>query len=113
LKIGLEIHAQIASRTKLFSEALHSNSAMAIPNTNVELFDVSIPGTLPVLSGQCVDQAIRAGIAIGGTINAVSTFDRKHYFYADLPHGYQITQQYSMKERKRKRKRKREREKQT
>lgn len=63
-------------------------------NTCVELLDVGFPGTLPVLNLACVDQAVKTGLALNGTINLVSRFDRKHYFYSDLPTGYQITQQY-------------------
>ncbi|KAL6080407.1 Aspartyl/glutamyl-tRNA(Asn/Gln) amidotransferase subunit B [Balamuthia mandrillaris] len=89
--IGLEVHAQVASNTKLFSVA--SASFDAAPNTNVSFFDAAYPGTLPSLNQKCVEQAIRAGLAFNGSINPVSTFDRKHYFYCDLPSGYQITQQ--------------------
>jgi aspartyl-tRNA(Asn)/glutamyl-tRNA(Gln) amidotransferase subunit B len=63
------------------------------PNSQVSLMDAAVPGTLPVLNRHCVDQAIRTGLALKGNVNTWSMFDRKHYFYCDLPHGYQITQQ--------------------
>mmetsp|Transcript_37205 Transcript_37205/g.44968 ORF Transcript_37205/g.44968 Transcript_37205/m.44968 type:complete len:547 (-) Transcript_37205:282-1922(-) len=89
--IGLEMHVQVSTNTKLFSAA--PTSTGACPNTNVAPFDAAIPGTLPLLNWGCVEAAARTGLAIGGTVNTRSRFDRKHYFYADLPHGYQITQQ--------------------
>lgn len=88
--IGLEIHAQINSRTKLFSSA--STAYNSPPNTNVSLFDASIPGTLPVLNKKCVEAAILTGLSLNCTIQPKTSFDRKHYFYPDLPAGYQITQ---------------------
>lgn len=88
--IGLEMHAQVASKEKLFSESLTDGDEGA--NTRVTFFDAGFPGTLPVLNKACVDQAIRTGFGIHGTINKVSIFDRKHYFYPDLPSGYQISQ---------------------
>ena len=90
--IGLEIHAQISANTKLFSAS--STESGAEPNTNVSLFDAAFPGTLPVLNQYCIDQAIKTGLAINGTIHEISVFDRKNYFYPDLPSGYQITQFY-------------------
>ncbi|XP_022907350.2 glutamyl-tRNA(Gln) amidotransferase subunit B, mitochondrial [Onthophagus taurus] len=89
--VGLEVHAQISSESKLFSGA--SNEFASAVNKNVSLFDCSIPGTLPVLNKRCVEAGVLTGIALNCKINPVSYFDRKHYFYADLPTGYQITQQ--------------------
>nr|XP_002127266.1 glutamyl-tRNA(Gln) amidotransferase subunit B, mitochondrial-like [Ciona intestinalis] len=91
--IGLEVHAQINSRTKLFSSAL--NKFMAPPNSLVSEFDASMPGTLPVLNKECVRAAVLTSLALNCKINPRSTFDRKHYFYADMPHGYQITQHWN------------------
>jgi aspartyl-tRNA(Asn)/glutamyl-tRNA(Gln) amidotransferase subunit B len=90
--IGLEVHAQITSRAKLFSGA--STEFGAEPNTQVSLVDAAMPGMLPVLNGECVRQAVRTGMALEAKINAWSRFDRKNYFYADLPQGYQISQLY-------------------
>ena len=90
--IGLEVHAQITSQAKLFSGA--STTFGAEPNTQVSLVDAAMPGMLPVLNGECVRQAVRTGMAIGAQINTWSRFDRKNYFYADLPQGYQISQLY-------------------
>uniref|UniRef100_A0A096MCC8 Glutamyl-tRNA(Gln) amidotransferase subunit B, mitochondrial n=1 Tax=Poecilia formosa TaxID=48698 RepID=A0A096MCC8_POEFO len=89
--VGLEIHAQISSNTKLFSGS--SVQFLAPPNSLVSFFDASLPGTLPVLNKRCVEAAVMTGLALNCTINKKSVFDRKHYFYADLPAGYQITQQ--------------------
>ncbi|XP_015257750.1 PREDICTED: glutamyl-tRNA(Gln) amidotransferase subunit B, mitochondrial [Cyprinodon variegatus] len=89
--VGLEIHAQISSNTKLFSGS--SVQFLAPPNSLVSFFDASLPGTLPVLNRRCVEAAVMTGLALNCTINRRSLFDRKHYFYADLPAGYQITQQ--------------------
>ncbi|XP_053713949.1 glutamyl-tRNA(Gln) amidotransferase subunit B, mitochondrial isoform X1 [Synchiropus splendidus] len=89
--VGLEIHAQIHSNTKLFSGSAVKFSAP--PNSVVSLFDASLPGTLPVLNQRCVEAAVMTGLALNCRINNKSLFDRKHYFYADLPSGYQITQQ--------------------
>ncbi|XP_029950658.1 glutamyl-tRNA(Gln) amidotransferase subunit B, mitochondrial [Salarias fasciatus] len=89
--VGLEVHAQINSNTKLFSSSPARFSAP--PNSLVSFFDASLPGTLPVLNKQCVEAAVMTGLALNCTINKKSLFDRKHYFYADLPAGYQITQQ--------------------
>ncbi|WP_448578588.1 Asp-tRNA(Asn)/Glu-tRNA(Gln) amidotransferase subunit GatB [Thermaurantiacus sp.] len=88
--LGLEVHAQVTSRSKLFSGA--STSFGAEPNTQVSLVDAAMPGMLPVLNGECVRQAVRTGLALGASINRRSRFDRKNYFYADLPAGYQISQ---------------------
>ncbi|KAG8958450.1 hypothetical protein FRC00_002735 [Tulasnella sp. 408] len=90
--IGIEVHAQIKSRQKLFSESLNSNDEP--PNTHVSLFDAAFPGTLPRLNKYCVDLAIRTALALNSTVQPKSAFDRKHYFYRDLPSGYQITQNY-------------------
>jgi aspartyl-tRNA(Asn)/glutamyl-tRNA(Gln) amidotransferase subunit B len=88
--IGLEIHAQVQSQAKLFSGS--STKPNAEQNTHVSLFDAAIPGTLPILNMFCMEQAIKTGLAINGKINHYSVFDRKHYFYPDLPNGYQISQ---------------------
>jgi aspartyl-tRNA(Asn)/glutamyl-tRNA(Gln) amidotransferase subunit B len=88
--IGLEVHAQVTSRSKLFSGA--STAFGAEPNTQVSLVDAAFPGMLPVLNGECIRQAVRTGLALGCAINRRSRFDRKNYFYADLPAGYQISQ---------------------
>ncbi|KAI7811188.1 glutamyl-tRNA(Gln) amidotransferase subunit B, mitochondrial [Triplophysa rosa] len=89
--VGLEVHAQIHSRSKLFSGS--HVKFMAPPNSLVSHFDASLPGTLPVLNRRCVEAAVMTGLALNCTINRKSLFDRKHYFYADMPAGYQITQQ--------------------
>ncbi|CRL06165.1 CLUMA_CG019123, isoform A [Clunio marinus] len=89
--VGLEIHAQIASNSKLFSGA--KNSFIEPINTAVALLDASIPGTLPVLNRGCVEAGVKTALALSCNVNKISMFDRKHYFYADLPAGYQITQQ--------------------
>jgi aspartyl-tRNA(Asn)/glutamyl-tRNA(Gln) amidotransferase subunit B len=88
--IGLEIHAQISSETKLFSRA--PTQFGADPNTQVELLDLGFPGILPVINHYCVDQGIKASLGLKGQIHYLSIFDRKNYFYADLPTGYQISQ---------------------
>ena len=90
--VGLEVHAQITSQAKLFSGA--SAEFGAEPNAQVSLVDAAMPGMLPVLNGECVKQAVRTGLAINAGINRWSRFDRKNYFYADLPQGYQISQLY-------------------
>ncbi|KAF8937542.1 B subunit of glutamyl-tRNA amidotransferase [Dissophora ornata] len=90
--IGLEIHAQIKSSTKLFSDS--KNVFNAPTNTNVSLIDAAYPGTLPQLSKECVDLAIKTSLALDAHVYPISSFDRKHYFYPDLPQGYQITQHY-------------------
>ncbi|XP_038055251.1 glutamyl-tRNA(Gln) amidotransferase subunit B, mitochondrial-like [Patiria miniata] len=89
--IGLELHAQIASKSKLFSAS--KVQFMAPPNSLVSHFDAALPGTLPVLNKRCVEAGVITAIALSCHINKRSLFDRKHYFYADLPSGYQITQQ--------------------
>src|ERR1700712_2417558 len=88
--IGLEVHAQITSKAKLFSGA--SAEFGADPNTHVDYLDAGLPGMLPVINQRCVDQAIKTGIGIHGNVQPISVFDRKNYFYADLPLGYQISQ---------------------
>ena len=88
--IGLEVHAQVSSQAKLFSGA--SASFGAPPNENVSLIDAAMPGMLPVINRECVYQAIRTGLGLKAQINLISLFDRKNYFYADLPQGYQISQ---------------------
>ncbi|MDF7674710.1 Asp-tRNA(Asn)/Glu-tRNA(Gln) amidotransferase subunit GatB [Acetobacteraceae bacterium ESL0709] len=88
--IGLEVHAQVVSRSKLFSGA--STEFGAEPNTHVSLVDAAFPGMLPVLNAECVAQAVRTGLGLKAQINLFSRFDRKNYFYADLPQGYQISQ---------------------
>lgn len=90
--IGLEVHAQVTSESKLFSTA--PTSFAADPNSKVSLLDAAMPGMLPVLNKKCVEQAIKTGFGINGKINLFSAFDRKNYFYADLPQGYQISQFY-------------------
>jgi aspartyl-tRNA(Asn)/glutamyl-tRNA(Gln) amidotransferase subunit B len=90
--IGLEVHAQITSKAKLFSGA--PTDFGSEPNSNVSLVDAAMPGMLPTLNGECVRQAVRTGLALGSVINRWSRFDRKNYFYADLPQGYQISQLY-------------------
>ena len=90
--VGLEVHAQVTSASKLFSGAAATYGGA--PNTHVSLVDAAMPGMLPVLNGECVRQAVRTGMALGAQINRWSRFDRKNYFYADLPQGYQISQLY-------------------
>ena len=88
--IGLEVHAQVTSNSKLFSSS--STKFGAEPNTQVSLVDAAFPGMLPVINEFCVKQAIKTGIGLKAQINKRSVFDRKNYFYADLPQGYQISQ---------------------
>jgi aspartyl-tRNA(Asn)/glutamyl-tRNA(Gln) amidotransferase subunit B len=88
--IGMEIHAQVSSQSKLFSGA--STTFGAAPNSNVSLVDAAMPGMLPVINEECVKQAIRTGLGLKAQINHRSVFDRKNYFYPDLPQGYQISQ---------------------
>ncbi|MGF7168976.1 aspartyl-tRNA(Asn)/glutamyl-tRNA(Gln) amidotransferase subunit B [Sphingobium xanthum] len=90
--IGLEVHAQVTSQAKLFSGA--ATAFGAEPNTQVSLVDAAMPGMLPVPNRECIRQAVRTGMAINARINKWSRFDRKNYFYADLPQGYQISQLY-------------------
>ena len=88
--MGLEVHAQVASNAKLFSGA--STGFGAAPNAHVSLVDAAFPGMLPVINRQCVEQAVRTGLGLRARINLTSRFDRKNYFYPDLPAGYQISQ---------------------
>src|SRR5881394_691068 len=90
--VGLEVHAQVVSNAKLFSGA--ATKFGAEPNTQVSLVDAAMPGMLPVPNGECIRQAVRTGLALDAVINRWSRFDRKNYFYADLPQGYQISQLY-------------------
>jgi aspartyl-tRNA(Asn)/glutamyl-tRNA(Gln) amidotransferase subunit B len=107
--VGLELHCAVSSRTKLFSrspsaavastssqaqasssESSSSNKQAFTPNSCVSPFDLALPGALPSLNRGCVTAAVRLGLAMGGDIQKKSSFDRKHYFYPDLPHGYQV-----------------------
>lgn len=88
--IGLEVHAQVIANSKLFSGA--ATSFGAEPNSQVSLVDAAMPGMLPVLNEYCVEQAVKTGLGINAAINKVSVFERKNYFYPDLPQGYQISQ---------------------
>ncbi len=88
--IGLEVHAQVISNAKLFSGA--ATEFGTEPNTQVSFVDAAFPGMLPVINRECVAQAVRTGLGLNARINPVSRFDRKNYFYADLPAGYQISQ---------------------
>lgn len=88
--IGLEVHAQVISNAKLFSDA--PTIFGAEPNTQVSLVDAAMPGMLPVLNGYCVEQAVKTGLGLNAAINRSSVFERKNYFYPDLPQGYQISQ---------------------
>jgi aspartyl-tRNA(Asn)/glutamyl-tRNA(Gln) amidotransferase subunit B len=88
--VGLEVHAQVISKSKLFSGA--ATAFGAEPNTQVSFVDAAFPGMLPVLNRLCVEQAVKTGLGLNAAINKVSRFDRKNYFYADLPAGYQISQ---------------------
>ena len=90
LVIGLEVHAQVSSEAKLFSSA--ATKFGAEPNSQVSLVDAAMPGMLPVINKECVRQAIKTGLGINAKINLFSVFDRKNYFYPDLPQGYQISQ---------------------
>ena len=92
LVIGMEIHAQVASNAKLFSGA--STQFGAEPNSNVSFVDAAMPGMLPVINEFCVEQAVRTGLGLNAKIHLYSAFDRKNYFYPDLPQGYQISQLY-------------------
>ncbi|NDW52006.1 Asp-tRNA(Asn)/Glu-tRNA(Gln) amidotransferase subunit GatB [Aliiroseovarius sp. PrR006] len=92
LVIGMEIHAQVSSNAKLFSGA--STKFGAEPNSNVAFVDAAMPGMLPVINEYCVEQAVRTGLGLKAEINLFSAFDRKNYFYPDLPQGYQISQLY-------------------
>jgi aspartyl-tRNA(Asn)/glutamyl-tRNA(Gln) amidotransferase subunit B len=88
--LGLEVHAQVISKAKLFSGA--ATEFGGAPNTQVSPVDAGFPGMLPVINGHCVEQAVRTGLGLEAEINLISVFDRKNYFYADLPQGYQISQ---------------------
>lgn len=90
LVVGLEVHAQITANAKLFSGAAATFGAE--PNTQVSFIDAAMPGMLPVINERCVEQAVKTGFGLNAEINLVSVFDRKNYFYADLPAGYQISQ---------------------
>ncbi len=92
LVIGMEVHAQVSSRAKLFSGA--STEFGAEPNSNVSFVDAAMPGMLPVINEFCIEQAVRTGLGLKAKINLKSAFDRKNYFYPDLPQGYQISQLY-------------------
>src|SRR2546421_2574826 len=88
--IGMEVHAQVASNAKLFSGA--STEFGGAPNDHVSLVDAAMPGMLPVINAECVRQAVRTGLGLKAQINLRSLFDRKNYFFPDLPQGYQISQ---------------------
>ena len=88
--IGMEVHAQVLSQSKLFSGA--STQFGAEPNSQVSFIDAGFPGMLPVINEKCVEQAVRTGLGLKARINLRSIFDRKNYFYPDLPQGYQISQ---------------------
>src|SRR5436190_7184096 len=88
--IGMEVHAQVSSNAKLFSGA--STEFGGAPNSHVSLVDAAMPGMLPVINAECVRQAVRTGLGLKARINLKSVFDRKNYFYPDLPQGYQISQ---------------------
>jgi aspartyl-tRNA(Asn)/glutamyl-tRNA(Gln) amidotransferase subunit B len=92
LVIGMEIHAQVASNAKLFSGA--STQVGMEPNSNVAFVDAAMPGMLPVINEFCIEQAVKSGLGLKAVINLASAFDRKNYFYPDLPQGYQISQLY-------------------
>ncbi|MBD0865009.1 MAG: Asp-tRNA(Asn)/Glu-tRNA(Gln) amidotransferase subunit GatB [Rhodobacteraceae bacterium] len=92
LVIGMEVHAQVSSNAKLFSGA--ATTFGAEPNTNVALLDAAMPGMLPVINEYCIEQVVRTGLGLKAHINLWSAFDRKNYFYPDLPQGYQISQLY-------------------
>ena len=93
MTIGIECHVQLATKTKLFSRA-NNDARSAEPNTNLVPIDYGLPGMLPVLNWEAVRLAVRAGKALGSEVALESHFDRKHYFYPDLPKGYQTTQMY-------------------
>src|ERR1700689_2591842 len=88
--IGMEVHAQVSSNAKLFSGA--ATAFGAAPNSQVSLVDAAMPGMLPVINAECIAQAVRTGLGLRAKINLRSVFDRKNYFYPDLPQGYQISQ---------------------
>jgi aspartyl-tRNA(Asn)/glutamyl-tRNA(Gln) amidotransferase subunit B len=88
--VGIEVHAQVASEAKLFSGA--STAFGASPNSHVSLVDAAMPGMLPVINAECINQAVKTGLGLHAVIHMKSVFDRKNYFYPDLPQGYQISQ---------------------
>src|SRR5262245_59595500 len=88
--IGMEVHAQVIAKSKLFSGA--STEFGAEPNSQVSIVDAAMPGMLPVLNEHCVEQAIKTCLGLNAKINKTSVFERKNYFYPDLPQGYQISQ---------------------
>src|SRR6202158_6217366 len=88
--VGLEVHAEVASKSKLFSGA--STAFGGDPNSHVSLVDAAMPGMLPVINAECIAHAVRTGLGLNARINLRSVFDRKNYFYPDLPQGYQISQ---------------------
>ena len=88
--IGIETHAQLSTRAKIFSGA--STAFGAAPNTQASAVDLALPGTLPVMNRGAVERAIRFGLAVGALVSPLSIFARKNYFYPDLPKGYQISQ---------------------
>src|SRR5689334_9637854 len=88
--IGMEVHAQVTSNAKLFSGA--ATEFGGAPNTHVSLVDAAMPGMLPAINQGCIDQAVRTGLGLRAQINLTSVFDRKNYFYPELPQGYQISQ---------------------
>ena len=88
--IGLEVHAQVITKSKLFSGA--ATEFGAEPNTQVSLVDAAMPGMLPVLNGPSIEQAVKTGLALNAKINLTSVFERKNFFYPDMPQGYQISQ---------------------
>ena len=92
LVIGIEIHAQVKSNSKLFSSS--STDFGSGPNSQVSLVDAAMPGMLPVINEECVTLAVKTGLGLKAKINLYSAFDRKNYFYPDLPQGYQISQLY-------------------
>src|SRR3954465_6280465 len=87
--VGMEVHAQVTSQAKLFSGA--STAFGGEPNSHVSLVDAAMPGMLPVINAECIAQAVRTGLGLKARINLNSVFDRKNYFYPDLPQGYQIS----------------------
>ena len=101
--IGMEVHAQVISSSKLFSGA--STEFGAEPNANVSLVDAAMPGMLPVINQECVRQAVRTGLGLKAGINKRSIFERKNYFFPDLPQGYQISQYQDADRRRRRRSR--------
>jgi aspartyl-tRNA(Asn)/glutamyl-tRNA(Gln) amidotransferase subunit B len=88
----MEVHAQVSSNSKLFSGA--STKFGAEPNSNVAFVDAAMPGMLPVINEYCIEQTVRTGLGLNAKIHLKSAFDRKNYFYPDLPQGYQISQLY-------------------